>query len=82
MNLFPFMPLLLILFATAIAAIAQEPEPELAKIELFTGYAYLRTDSEHGRTNLKGWTVSVEGNVNRTVALVADFDGLYRRNQS
>ena len=61
---------------------AQESEPELAKIELFGGYAYLRADSEHGRVNLNGWTISVEGNLNRKFALVADFDGTYRREQN
>ena len=74
-------PLSIIAF-TITPAMAQEKEPELAKIELFVGYAYLRADAEHGRANLNGWTISVEGNLNRTVALVADFDGTYRRGQN
>jgi opacity protein-like surface antigen len=74
--------LLSIVAITSTPVRAQEEEPELAKIELFTGYAYLRADSEHGRANLNGWTISVEGNLNRTVALVADFDGTYRSGQS
>ena len=61
---------------------AQEKEPELARVELFGGYAYLRADAEHGRANLNGWTISLEGNLNRKLALVADFDGTYRRGQS
>jgi hypothetical protein len=74
------------LAVSALPTPAQEPETEteaeLAKIELFAGYAYLRTDGAHGRANLNGWTLSVEGNLNRKIALVADFDGVYRRNQS
>src|SRR5678816_1286102 len=61
---------------------AQEKEPELARVELFGGYAYSRADAEHGRANLNGWTISLEGNLNRKLALVADFDGTYRRGQS
>jgi opacity protein-like surface antigen len=61
---------------------AQEKEPELARIELFAGYAYLRADAENGRANLNGWTISLEGNLNRNVAVVADFDGTYRSGQN
>jgi hypothetical protein len=63
---------------------AQEPsaEAELAKIEVFGGYAFLRADGAHGRANLNGWTLSLEGNLNRKIALVADFDGTYGENQN
>jgi hypothetical protein len=80
--------LLRLVFSLSIIAIAvvparaQQPEPELAKIELFGGYAYLRADSAEGRANLNGWTISVEGNLNRVLAVVADFDGTYREGQS
>jgi hypothetical protein len=73
---------LLIIVIGAMPALAQETEPELAKIELFGGYAYLRATSEDERVGLHGWTISVEGNLNRTFALVADFDGTYRHEQS
>ena len=73
---------LIMVSAGSSPAMAQDEEPELAKVELFAGYAYLRTDAEAGRTNLNGWTISVEGNLNRTVALVADFDGTYRSGQN
>ena len=77
---------LILILAMALPVSAQEePETEteeLAKVEVFAGYAYLRADAEHGRANLNGWTISVEGNLNRNIALVADFDGTYRSNQS
>lgn len=73
---------LMITFIGSTSVRAQEAESELAKIELFGGYAYLRADSEHGRANLNGWTISVEGDLNRSVALVADFDGTYRSGQN
>jgi opacity protein-like surface antigen len=82
MKLLRIALLLPVLVITAAGIRAQEPEPELPKIELFTGYAYLRGDSEHGRVNLNGWTISIEGNLNKNIALVADFDGLYRRDQN
>jgi hypothetical protein len=40
---------------------AQEKEPALARVELFGGYADTRADAEHGRANLNGWTISLEG---------------------
>src|SRR5262245_24036099 len=79
------LPILLSTFAVIAISVevqAQDTEPELARIELFAGYAYLRADSENGRANLNGWTLSVEGNLNRSLALVADFDGTYRRDQN
>jgi opacity protein-like surface antigen len=55
---------------------------EVAKVEVFGGYAYLRADSAEGRVNLHGWTLSVEGNLNRALAVVADFDGTYGDTES
>jgi opacity protein-like surface antigen len=69
--------LLLLTFASTVIP-TRGQEPELAKIEIFGGYAYLHAAAEHGSPNLNGWTISVEGNLNRSTALVADFDGTYR----
>jgi hypothetical protein len=63
-----------LLLAGAVPCAAQE---EIAKVEVFGGYAYLRADSVEDRVNLHGWTISVEGNLNRWLAAVADFDGTY-----
>jgi hypothetical protein len=63
-----------LIFACAAHAIAQE---EVAKVELFGGYSYIRADAPHGRLNLHGWSLSLERNLNRVVALIADFDGVY-----
>jgi hypothetical protein len=86
MTLLSLTILLWIVAATTSTVLGQEQalenEAELAKVEVFVGYAYLRADDMHGRANLNGWTLSIEGNLNRTIALVADFDGTYRSGQS
>jgi opacity protein-like surface antigen len=65
---------IILLFAVAIPSVAQK---EPAKVEVFGGYAYLRAHSSEGPVNLNGWTISLEKSVNRTLTLVADFDGTY-----
>jgi hypothetical protein len=52
---------------------AQDVHKELAKVEIFAGYSYLH----EAEGSLNGWNVALEGNLNRWLALVADFDGHY-----
>ena len=65
---------LLLLFAGRIPTVAQD---EIPSIEVFAGYAYLRTDASEGRVNLNGWNIALEKNLNRILGLTADFDGAY-----
>ncbi len=41
--------------------------------ELFTGYSYARMEEE----DLHGWNGSIAGNINKNLAIVADFSGHY-----
>ena len=65
-----------LLLVTTTPSAAQE---QVAKLEVFGGYAFIRADSSEGRVNLNGWTASPETHLNRTIALAADFDGAYGR---
>ena len=64
----------LLLLAGAVSGFAQE---QVARVEVFVGYAYIRADTSQRPVDLNGWTVSLEGNLNPVLALVADFDGAY-----
>ena len=46
---------------------------EIPKAELFTGYSLLRMEG----TNLQGFNISMAANINRNLAIVADFSGNY-----
>lgn len=60
-----------IVFLLVFASFAKAQVP---KVELFTGYSNLHT--EFGR-NLSGFTSSVNGNISKSVGVVADVSGLY-----
>lgn len=63
----------IVLFILASASYAQLPSGNV-----FVGYSYMSADLlSNGRTNLNGWTGSVEGKVLPFIGLVADFSGLY-----
>jgi opacity protein-like surface antigen len=47
------------------------------KVEVFTGYSYLRGDFD---ANFNGWNVSVAGNVNNWFGVVGDVSGHYLDN--
>jgi opacity protein-like surface antigen len=48
------------------------------QVELFGGYSYMREDSEPEGFNLNGWNASIAYNINRHVAVRADFSGYYK----
>ncbi len=48
------------------------------QVELFGGFSYMREDSEPQGFNLNGWNASVAYNINRHVAVRADFSGYYK----
>jgi hypothetical protein len=63
----------IVLFILASAGYAQ-----VSSGNVFVGYSYMSADLlSNGRTNLNGWTGSVEGKVLPFIGLVADFSGLY-----
>jgi opacity protein-like surface antigen len=66
-----------LLFLLPLTAKAQEDTP---KVEVFTGYSYLRADGERDTgTNLNGWNVSMAVNAKRWLGFVSDFSGHYGR---
>ena len=67
--------ILLLLAALAVAQEAKQAEEheELPLIEVFGGYSYLHEDG----ANFNGWNGALEGNINKWLTLVADFDGHY-----
>ena len=48
------------------------------QVELFGGFSYMREDSEPEGFNLNGWNASIAYNINRHVAVRADFSGYYK----
>jgi hypothetical protein len=51
---------------------------ETPRVEVFTGYSYLRaTDSHFQRVNQNGWDFSVAANFSRSFSLVADLSNHY-----
>jgi hypothetical protein len=67
---------LCLLFSVAVSGIAQEKP---AKVEVFGGYVYLNAGAADGRVNLNGGTLSLERNLNRSLAVAADFVSTFGR---
>ena len=53
-------------------------QPATPKAELATGYSYIRIEG----SDLHGWNVSLAGNVNRNLGIVADVAGNYNSEES
>ncbi|MBZ5542812.1 MAG: hypothetical protein LAO07_03925 [Acidobacteriia bacterium] len=54
------------------------PAQETPRVEVFTGYSYLRaSDSLSQRVNQNGWDLSVAANFSRSFSLVADISNHY-----
>ena len=67
--------LCLALISCAAPALVAQETP---RVEVFTGYSYLRaSDSRSQRVNQNGWDVSVAANFSRSFGLVADFSNHY-----
>jgi hypothetical protein len=51
---------------------------ETPRVEVFTGYSYLRASDSHSqRVNQNGWDLSVAANFSRSFSLVADISNHY-----
>jgi hypothetical protein len=63
-----------VLSCVPLALLAQETP----RVEVFTGYSYLRaSDSHFQRVNQNGWDLSVAANFSRSFSLVADISNHY-----
>ena len=61
-------------FSLALSAFGQSAAVRVPTFELFGGYSFLH---QSGNGEFEGWEASVSGNLNRWLALKADFSGHY-----
>jgi hypothetical protein len=66
---------LLLVLVLSLPSFAQEVTP---KAEVFGGFSLLNSDAGTSRESLWGWQGAVNGNLSRSVGLVADFGGQYK----
>jgi len=67
--------LISIIFLLAFSTVTNA-QSSIPKVELFTGYTNFSTEFNNG---FNGITTSVNGNVSKSIGVVADFSALYKR---
>ncbi len=68
--------LLFLLILMSVCSFVSQAQDDVAPLEIFGGYSYLRTGNPYDQ-NSHGWNTSVAGNLTRNFAVKADFGGYY-----